>query len=195
MRLARRALELAEPGAPPVIAERRLAEIALRGAPEIAALRRALLAPLDGQTPASRARLEATLLQWLRHRGAQGAIAAELAVHPQTVRYRMARLRDLMGEALDDPEAAASRSRWRCATAPERARAAGASSPRARPSPDVVAAPAKTPSHDLRAAYQPWTAGFVAPSLISLIPLRKSATLSLRFIKPHARSINTWARP
>ena len=104
MRLARRALALAEPGGPPVLAERRLAEIALRGAPEIAPLRRRLLAPLDGQTPASRERLEATLLQWLRHRGAQGAIAAELGVHPQTVRYRMARLRDLMGETLEDPE-------------------------------------------------------------------------------------------
>ena len=104
MRLARRALALAEPSGPPVLAERRLAEIALRGAPEIAPLRRRLLAPLDGQTPASRERLEATLLQWLRHRGAQGAIAAELGVHPQTVRYRMARLRDLMGETLEDPE-------------------------------------------------------------------------------------------
>jgi hypothetical protein len=104
MRLARRALALAAPGAPPVLAERRLAEIALSGAPEIAVLRRRLLEPLDGQTPASRARLEATLLQWLRHRGAQRAIAAELGVHPQTVRYRMARLRDLMGEALEDPE-------------------------------------------------------------------------------------------
>ena len=104
MRLARRALALAAPGGPPVLAEQRLAEIALRGAPEIAALRRRLLAPLEGQTAASRERLEATLLQWLRHRGAQGAIAAELGVHPQTVRYRMARLRDLMGDALDDPE-------------------------------------------------------------------------------------------
>ncbi|HXB17179.1 MAG TPA: helix-turn-helix domain-containing protein [Solirubrobacteraceae bacterium] len=104
MRLARRALALATPGSPPVVAERRLAEIAIRGAPEIAVLRRRLLAPLDGQTPASRARLEATLLQWLRHRGAQGAIAAELGVHPQTVRYRMARLRELMGDSLEDPE-------------------------------------------------------------------------------------------
>jgi len=104
MRLARRALALGTPGGPPVVAERRLAEIALLGAPEVAVLRRRLLAPLEGQTPASRARLEATLLQWLRHRGAQGAIAAELGVHPQTVRYRMTRLRELMGETLEDPE-------------------------------------------------------------------------------------------
>jgi hypothetical protein len=104
MRLARRALALALPGAPPVLAEQRLADIALQGSSEIAALRSRLLAPLAGQTPASRARLEATLLQWLRHRGAQGAVAAALGVHPQTVRYRLARLRELLGDALDDPE-------------------------------------------------------------------------------------------
>ena len=106
MRLARRALTLAGEDAGLVIAEQRLADIALNAAPEIlATLRARLLAPLDGQTEASRRRLEATLLQWLRHRGAQGAVAAELGVHPQTVRYRMARLRDLMGETLEDPEA------------------------------------------------------------------------------------------
>jgi hypothetical protein len=106
MRLARRALALATDEAPLVIAEHRLADIALNAAPEIvAALRARMLAPLDGQTEASRRRLEATLLQWLRHRGAQGAAAAELGVHPQTVRYRMARLRDLLGETLEDPDA------------------------------------------------------------------------------------------
>ena len=104
MRLARGALGLASASAPLVVAEQRLADIALHGAPEVAALRERLLAPLRGQTPASRARLEATLLQWLRHRGAQSAIAAELGVHPQTVRYRMARLRELMGAVLEDPE-------------------------------------------------------------------------------------------
>jgi DNA-binding PucR family transcriptional regulator len=31
-------------------------------------------------------------------------VAAELAIHPQTVRYRMARIRDLIGDLLDDPE-------------------------------------------------------------------------------------------
>ncbi len=106
MRLARRALALSEPGTPLVVAERRLADIALRAAPEILdALRARLLAPLEGQTPASRVRLEATLLQWLRHRGSQSAVAAALGVHPQTVRYRMSRLRDLMGSSLEDPEA------------------------------------------------------------------------------------------
>ena len=31
-----------------------------------------------------------------------GSVAAELFVHPQTVRYRMGQLRDLYGERLDD---------------------------------------------------------------------------------------------
>ena len=68
-------------------------------------LARARLAPLDGQTAASRARLEATLLSWLRRQGSVPAVAAELGVHAQTVRYRLARLRELFGAALDDPDA------------------------------------------------------------------------------------------
>ena len=35
---------------------------------------------------------------------ARAAIAAELGVHPQTVRYRLGRLRALFGNALEDPE-------------------------------------------------------------------------------------------
>jgi DNA-binding PucR family transcriptional regulator len=31
------------------------------------------------------------------------AVAAALHVHPQTVRYRLKRLRELFGERLDDP--------------------------------------------------------------------------------------------
>jgi len=32
------------------------------------------------------------------------AVAAELDVHPQTVRYRLRQLRELFGDALEDPE-------------------------------------------------------------------------------------------
>ncbi len=64
----------------------------------------AALAPLDGETPASRARLIETLEAWLRHRGRTEAVAAALHVHPQTVRYRMGRLRELYGDRLDDPD-------------------------------------------------------------------------------------------
>jgi PucR C-terminal helix-turn-helix domain len=105
MRFARRALELTTPASPVGVADRQLADIALNAAPDVlSALHSQLLAPLYSQTPASKKRLEATLLSWLRHRGAQGRVAAELAIHPQTVRYRMARIRDLIGDSLDDPE-------------------------------------------------------------------------------------------
>ncbi|MGH2905852.1 MAG: PucR family transcriptional regulator [Solirubrobacterales bacterium] len=63
------------------------------------------LAPLNAETPHSRRRLNDTLLAWLRHDGNVPAAAAELHVHAQTVRYRMARLRELLGDALDDPDA------------------------------------------------------------------------------------------
>ena len=56
--------------------------------------------------PNSRARLEATLLAWLRHAGhASPTRRSELGVHPQTVRYRLGRLRELFGAALDEPDA------------------------------------------------------------------------------------------
>ena len=63
------------------------------------------LAPLRAETEASRQRLERTLLAWLRHDGNIAGAAAELEVHPQTVRYRLGRLRELFGDALDDPDA------------------------------------------------------------------------------------------
>jgi hypothetical protein len=65
----------------------------------------AALAPLAGETPASRERLSATLAAWLRHRGRTEPVAAALHVHPQTVRYRVGRLRELYGDRLDDPDA------------------------------------------------------------------------------------------
>lgn len=63
------------------------------------------LEPLDAETPASRRRLTETLRAWLDHQGEVGRVAEELHVHPQTVRYRLARLRDRFGDALDDPRA------------------------------------------------------------------------------------------
>ncbi len=81
-----------------------LAILATYGDPAVLRdLAAARLAPLDGETPASRARLTATLRAWLDHQGEVAPIAAELHVHPQTVRYRLNRLRDLFGAALEDP--------------------------------------------------------------------------------------------
>ncbi|MFC7528172.1 PucR family transcriptional regulator [Actinoplanes sp. GCM10030250] len=67
-------------------------------------LRARALAPLAGERGAAAAKLIETLRSWLLHHGRREDIATELFVHPQTVRYRMARLRELYGDKLRDPE-------------------------------------------------------------------------------------------
>ncbi|HZG49884.1 MAG TPA: helix-turn-helix domain-containing protein, partial [Thermoleophilaceae bacterium] len=64
-----------------------------------------LLAPLAALTPKARARMEATALAYVQQQGNAAAMARVLGLHPQTARYRLARLRELLGEALDDPTA------------------------------------------------------------------------------------------
>ena len=61
--------------------------------------------PLDAAAPAARARLTETLLAWLELQGSAPAVARQLHVHPQTVRYRLAQLREALGDALEDPQA------------------------------------------------------------------------------------------
>lgn len=88
----------------PVFTDEHLdAIIVHRDARLLEALRTQVLRPLEGSTPSSRERLRETLVSWLRHMGDRQAIAADLHVHPQTVRYRLARLHELFGEQLDDP--------------------------------------------------------------------------------------------
>jgi DNA-binding PucR family transcriptional regulator len=55
--------------------------------------------------PAARDRLLRTLRSWLVHWGSRADVAAELFIHPQTVSYRIRRLRALLGADLDDPTA------------------------------------------------------------------------------------------
>ena len=57
--------------------------------PALADLRRRALEPLSELRPSAAARLEQTLRSWLLHGGRRDDVAAELTVHPQTVRYRM----------------------------------------------------------------------------------------------------------
>ncbi len=105
MRWACLARELASSDAELVVAEERLADLALRAAPELVeALAVRALAPLEQESERSRERLEDTLHAWLRHHGSQQAVAAELGVHPQTVRYRLRRLRELFGAKLEDAD-------------------------------------------------------------------------------------------
>jgi hypothetical protein len=73
----------------------------------LAALRTQLLAPLDGLPAGTRARLIETLTSWLRQMGDRTAIAEELHIHPQTVRYRLAQLRERFGDQLDTPSSRA----------------------------------------------------------------------------------------
>jgi hypothetical protein len=82
-----------------------LVPLVLHADPELGAdLVGQALAPLDDLPSATRDRLAETLAAWLAHQGARGVVAAELHVHPQTVRYRLAQLRDLFGTDLDEPE-------------------------------------------------------------------------------------------
>jgi hypothetical protein len=62
------------------------------------------VAPLASLRPSSRERMEQTLLAWLRLGGRTEQVAAALHVHPQTVRYRLGRLRELYGDRLEDPD-------------------------------------------------------------------------------------------
>jgi DNA-binding PucR family transcriptional regulator len=63
------------------------------------------LAPFEELTEKARARMAETALAYVRRGGNSVAMAEELHVHPQTARYRIARLRELLGEQLDDPDA------------------------------------------------------------------------------------------
>jgi hypothetical protein len=63
------------------------------------------LAPLEGLTPAARARMEETALAYVQRGGNAAAMARALHLHPQTIRYRLGRLRELFGGSLDDPDA------------------------------------------------------------------------------------------
>jgi hypothetical protein len=90
--------------AQPVDSEAHLAELVVRAdAESLADLRDRVLEPLAGLRPAARQRLGETLRSWLLHQGRRDAVAADLHVHPQTVRYRMGQLRELYGVRLEDP--------------------------------------------------------------------------------------------
>lgn len=108
--LARAGLDALESGAAPAgelfISENHLADLLLLEGRELArriATRR--LAPLESLTPNARERMRETALAFVRQRGNSVEMAAALHLHPQTARYRVARLRELFGDQLDDPDA------------------------------------------------------------------------------------------
>jgi hypothetical protein len=88
----------------PVFAEEHLDAIIVHRDPRLlVAFQARMLAPLADLSTSVRDRLTETLVSWLRHFGDRQAIASELHVHPQTVRYRMGQLHELFGATLDDP--------------------------------------------------------------------------------------------
>jgi hypothetical protein len=88
-----------------VVAEDHLATLLLAADRSLAAdLAASRLAPLATLGDGPRARLTETLRAWLDRPGQVQAVAAELDVHPQTVRYRLRQLRELFGSRLEDPD-------------------------------------------------------------------------------------------
>ncbi len=109
-RLSRRALHLQQEGVLPAEAllrcDEHLVTLVTAWEPGLTGrLAERCLAPLEPLGAAERDVLGATLLAWLRAQGQVLAAAAALPAHPQTVRYRMRKIRRLFGAALDDPDA------------------------------------------------------------------------------------------
>ena len=89
-----------------VVADEHLATLLTNvAAPVVERIVEMRLAPLRALTPAARERMAATALAYVQHVGNAAAMARTLHLHPQTARYRIARLRELLGDQLDDPDA------------------------------------------------------------------------------------------
>ena len=98
-------LELERTTPAPVDTEEHLSELILSADDRaMADLRLQVLEPLAELRPAVVEKLTETLRSWLLHQGRRDEVAAELFVHPQTVRYRMQQLRELYGDRLADPD-------------------------------------------------------------------------------------------
>ncbi len=109
-RLAKAGLRALESGAVSadglLRSEDRLADLLLLEGRALAArIASRRLAPFEPLTANARERMRETALAFVRWGGNSVEMAAELHVHPQTVRYRVTRLRELLGDDLDDPDA------------------------------------------------------------------------------------------
>lgn len=89
-----------------VLAVDHLADEVVHADPEAAEdLAAAVLGPIERLPESRRARHLETLCAWLDHRGHGPRMAEALHLHAQTVRYRVARLRETLDVDLDDPDA------------------------------------------------------------------------------------------
>ncbi len=102
---ARGALSLAGGSPALIVARERAGELLLHSDPRLAQeLARDRLSPLRELPAGSSSRLTETLTVWLAEQGRLARVADRLGIHPQTARYRVGRLRELFGDALDDPD-------------------------------------------------------------------------------------------
>ena len=103
---ARLALELLEAGVldgSPARADEHFASMIVHQDPALLAEHSAReLAPLARLTPSSRERLLDTLRAWVDYPGRPTEVARAVHIHPQTARYRLRQLRELLGD-IDDP--------------------------------------------------------------------------------------------
>ncbi|MDT8912964.1 helix-turn-helix domain-containing protein [Amycolatopsis sp. PS_44_ISF1] len=107
LRTARRALRLsaAEVPGPLIWCRDHLATLWLLAEDFLAAeLARRTLDPFASLGDKQRERLSETLLVWLESRGSAPEIAAQLGVHPHTVRNRLRQLEELFGDRLRDAD-------------------------------------------------------------------------------------------
>ncbi|WP_158842153.1 PucR family transcriptional regulator [Saccharothrix deserti] len=110
LRWARRTITLIQSGViedkPMVDTTEHLSTLLLLGDEELVhELVKRTLAPLEGLTPKQQQRMLETMTAWVETRGSAPEVASSLAVHPQTVRYRLRQLEELFGEKLHDPDA------------------------------------------------------------------------------------------
>lgn len=108
-RLAAEALELVQRGIIPCDEVIRCSEhlstlLLFRDETLLGVLAEQHMTPLEDVRAPHRHRLAETLLVWLRSGHNTIEVAKRLAVHPQTVRYRLRQLEDLLGDRLRDPE-------------------------------------------------------------------------------------------
>jgi PucR-like helix-turn-helix protein len=110
LRWARHALALTRAGVipaarGPVRCDQHLSTLLILADEDLAgALRSSRLAPLARLRPGQRDRIAETLLAWLQLGENAAAVAHQLHVHPQTVRYRLRQIQELFGDQLRDPE-------------------------------------------------------------------------------------------
>ncbi|RZQ65800.1 PucR family transcriptional regulator [Amycolatopsis suaedae] len=106
---ARRALALAQrgllPDDPVIRCADHLPTLVLFADDFLAAhLAKHVLAPFDTLPAKQRDRLVTTLRVWLETRGGVTEVGRRLGLHPQTVRYRMNQISELVGDRLTDPD-------------------------------------------------------------------------------------------